>query len=361
MQKLHLQNPLTDDLPKHKGWAVVSRFGGIGDVIQATSIPPLLEAQGYKVAFVTEAERGAKLLSHDPHIHKLITIPKDSIKAGRLSDFHNRLHVAFDTAINLSGSIELALLLHPSQPEYTNTKYQRHERCNKNYQEKLHDIAGLPHNFSGQRFYPSALELKKARAKRNKLGLKNKVVLWSLSGSSRHKVYPWTDDVCKTLLRSGNIRVVFVGDYACKILEIGWEDVSHVRCRSGRWDIRDTLAFLPFADVVVGTETGVLNAAGMLDVPKVLLLSHSSRENLPKHWVNTTAIAPPQHLCSCHPCHMLHWSWNSCNRDEITGTAVCAATIDYKDVLKAISKWLKLPTCNYATISGGRLAQAIQR
>ena len=51
-----------------------------------------------------------------------------------------------------------------------------------------------------------------------------------------------------------------------KLLEVGWEQEKRVVTKSGKWSVRDTLAFLDVCDVVVGPETGVLNAAIYIEV-----------------------------------------------------------------------------------------------
>jgi hypothetical protein len=51
--------------------------------------------------------------------------------------------------------------------------------------------------------------------------------------------------------------------------------------------VRETLALAQQMDLVIGPETGVLNAVCYEAMPKVAMLSHSSWENLTRHWVNT--------------------------------------------------------------------------
>ena len=61
-----------------------------------------------------------------------------------------------------------------------------------------------------------------------------------------------------------------------------------------------------YADLVVGPETGILNAAGCFPTPKITLLSHSRHENLCKYWENDYCLAPEGAFC--HPCHVLHYT-----------------------------------------------------
>jgi hypothetical protein len=91
--------------------------------------------------------------------------------------------------------------------------------------------------------------------------------------------------------------VVFVGGPEAKILEAGWEKEDRVHERCGVWKIRETMAFLDQADLVIGPETGVLNAVACADVPKVCFLSHSSVKNLTRDWVNCTSLFSQDTTC----------------------------------------------------------------
>lgn len=174
-----------------------------------------------------------------------------------------------------------------------------------------------------------------------RLGLGHFVILIALSGSSVHKAYPHMDAVmAQMLIKWPDVRFIMVGDPMCQMLEVGWESESRVFLRSGKWSIRQTLAFAQTVDLVVGPETGVLNAVSSEDVAKVALLSHSSPENLTKHWVNTSSIEPED--VNCFPCHKMHFGFATCNRDEETGGSVCSAKTHPDDVATAIEYHRKL-------------------
>jgi len=223
-------------------------------------------------------------------------------------------------------------LARPGTKAYTWPHAKRHFHLNHNYMEFTHAIAGVPDVLPAPRFYPTPKEKKWAARQKSKLG---RVVLWCLSGSSFHKAYPHTDTVIATLIKNDpGLTVVMVGDEFCKILETGWEDSSRVLCRSGEWSIRETLAFAEIADCVVGPETGVLNSVSASEVPKVVMLSHSSEENLTKYWKNTQALTPTG--TACYPCHLLHYGKKHCHEDAATGAAFCAARIDPLVVYEAV-------------------------
>jgi hypothetical protein len=83
-----------------------------------------------------------------------------------------------------------------------------------------------------------------------------------------HKTWPYLDKIVAMILTNTTGCVVLVGDESCQLLEQNWEAESRVVRRSGVWSIRQTLAFIDQADLLVGPETGVMNAAGLHPVPE---------------------------------------------------------------------------------------------
>ena len=75
---------------------------------------------------------------------------------------------------------------------------------------------------------------------------------------------------------------------------------------------------------MIGPETGVLNAVAFEPMAKVMLLSHSSVENLTKHWVNTESLHAN---VPCFPCHRLHYTRDFCPQHEPSGTSMCMADL----------------------------------
>jgi ADP-heptose:LPS heptosyltransferase len=298
-------------------------------MIQASSVFPLLRAQGYRVV-VNTTPRGFDIAKHDPNVDDWIIQEKDQVPNAVLSEYWTRLSERFGKFVNLSESVEGALLSLAGDRSWSwNTKF-RDMVLNVDYVEAQHAIAGVdgPQN---PRFYPSKDERKWALDYKRKCG---HVVLWALSGSAVHKAYPHTDNVIAALMLETKSTVVFVGDANCQILEGGWSKEKRVIRKSGKWSIRESLAFAQMADVVVGPETGVLNAVAQEPNKKVLLLSHSAKENLGGRWKNTTCLKPEG--CECFPCHKLHYGWATCNRHD-DGAAKCASLISPQRVYEAIN------------------------
>ena len=71
------------------------------------------------------------------------------------------------------------------------------------------------------------------------------------------------------------------------------------------------------------------------------MLSHSSKENLSKHWNNTATLEPEYYKDFCFPCHKLHYGFNTCYRDDATGGAMCATNIKPENIVSDILGNLK--------------------
>lgn len=316
---------LKRERPK-KSVAVV-RYGAFGDLMQASSVFAGLKRQGYHVTLFSSPP-GSDVVSYDPNIDAHILQDKDQVPNAALGEYWAYWRAKFDKWINLSESVEGTFLAMPGRTPHAWPPAVRHAMMNRNYLEFQHELAGVPHRPS-VRFYATAEERAWARRERSRMG--ETVILWQLAGSSRmHKTYPYLDEIVARLMISyPKVDVVLTGGPECAELEAGWESEPRVHCTSGKWSIRQTLAFLDECQVIVGAETGVLNAACCLPVPKIVFLSHSTHENLTRDWVNTLALSAPSVTCpgrganEAPACHMLHYSWEHCLRGETKGVAVC--------------------------------------
>ena len=317
----------------------VCRYGGFGDMIQTASILPALKKQGYHITIMT-TPRGEEIMRHDPNVDAFLLQDTDQVPNNELPYFWTVQAKNFDRFINLSESVEGSLLAIPGRTPYTWKHEARHFLLNKNYLEMVHAIAEVPEPYYAC-FYPTPEEIKWAVKEREKLASqKEPVIVWSLAGSSVHKAWPHIDQVLARLMIETDAIVVLVGDGFCKVLEQGWENEKRIKRRSGEWSIRNSLTFTQIcADLVIGTETGLLNAVGLVEgIGKIVTLSHSSEENLTKHWKNTIALTPKN--VSCFPCHMMHYGFDSCNREETSHTALCQYDISADMMYNAITKFI---------------------
>ena len=317
--------------PANTKRACVVRYGGFGDMLQAAGVLPALKADGFHVTVMT-TPRGRSVIEHDPNVDAFFIQDENQVPNHLLADFWEFQAKKYDRFVNLSESIEGTLLSIPGRANHAWPKEVRHRYMNKNYHEFTAEIAGVKFSPDGK-FYPTEFERAQAQAM---VAAKGFTVLYALSGSSQHKFYAGQDAVIAALLLAvPDITIFLAGDEACRILEAGWEKEPRVVCLSGEQTIRETLALAQAVDCVVGPETGVLNAVGFdSGVAKVCLLSHSSIENLTKHWVNAYPIEPAG--MDCYPCHRLHYGMRHCFEDAETGTAMCQVSIKPARVVSAI-------------------------
>ncbi|MAH50528.1 hypothetical protein CMI37_32200 [Candidatus Pacearchaeota archaeon] len=298
-----------------------------------------LKEEGYHVT-VNTTDSGKKILRHNPHVDAWIIHVKDSVPNEKLGEHWDNMAKGFDKFINLSGSVEGNLLKIEGKKEFLWEHDVRHEKCNRNYYDEQFKIAGYPEvtGKNGELFFsPLEHRLAKSFAKKHRKRFK---IMWSLAGSSFHKNYPYTEIVAKWLLdKYDDIIIITVGDSTSVLLE--WQYPRTI-CRSDKWDIRKSLIMTQYVDLVVGTETGILNAAGCYDTAKVIFLSHSSEENLTKYWENTTALHVYEHVVSCYPCHQLHYSMESCPIHEKLKTPLCMVKLSGERVFKEIERQYQL-------------------
>lgn len=312
--------------------ACVVRYGGIGDMIQASSVLPGLKEQGYHVTFNCSPD-GYNIIKHDPNIDEFMIQDKNQVPMEELGKYFAVLKTKFDKFVNFTEGTEVALVLVPTMTSHKWPQALRHKRFNVNYLEFLHDIAEVPFP-TRQAFCMTKEEREWAKREYRKLDA-DPIILYTLSGSSVNKVWPYQDQLMARILVSyPDSKIVLVGDYTSKVLEFGWENEPRVITTSGEWDIRQALAFAHEADLVIGPDTGVLNAVGLTDVPKIIFLSCATPENITKHWKNTISLEAEG--CDCYPCHQLNTNFSQCKQNEFTGAADCQSKISLEVAWEAV-------------------------
>ncbi|HUV65523.1 MAG TPA: methyltransferase domain-containing protein [Sedimentisphaerales bacterium] len=279
---------------------LVIRYGAYGDAVWVTPVLKRLKAEGYHVVYNC-TPYSAEVLRACPWIDEFLVQGRDVVPNVELGTYWEEISKGFERVINLCQSVERTLLLQQGRPEYHLSHKKRHEMCNVNYQDRTMEVAGYP-EAKGQLPELHFTEMEEALAQLIREAHKDKfLILWSLSGSSLHKCYPWTHIVAARIHQSyPDAVIVTVGDEMCKMLE-SWSHPNTLN-KSGVWTIRQSMLMTKYADLVIGPETGVLNAASCYPTPKIVLLSHSSPENLTKYWQNCVPLAAPAH---CQPCHRL--------------------------------------------------------
>lgn len=343
--------------PKPEKRALVCRFGAYGDLMQASSVFAGLKQQGYHVSLIA-SQPGVDIVAFDPNIDKIILLDKDQVPNADLGAFWDYLRPRYEKFVNLSESVEGTWLALPNRMPSNWSPMVRHKHMNYNYLEHQHDLAGVPH-VPQIKFYPSLEEKSWAVKQRGKMG--RFVILWALFGSSVHKTWAGLDHVIAAVLdRYPEVDIVLTGginrpsgeNAMVKLedgrtiheLEGGWQNTPRVHLTCGKWAMRQTCTFLEYVDLIIGPETGVLNAASCLGVPKICMLSHSSVDNLTRDWRDTVSLQSKGTRCKGRDsddvpaCHTLHYGWAKCTKNEETGTAQCQADISVDEVVQHVSR-----------------------
>lgn len=323
-------------LPEPAKRAAVVRIGAIGDALWASSLLPHLKREGYHVTVYTE-KQGAEVLAADPNLDRIVVVPSDVFDDNDLILYFVWEARKYQRFINTLGAIETRLLPHPNEPAYYWPLEARHRFMNKNYLEAMHDVAGLPHEFH-QRFYPTAAENAWARDECRRLD--GPVVVVAPCGSGLPKTWPHVQRFMERMAEAG-VHTIVLGELR-NLAKIGCElkpppDYGHVAGMA--LPIRRAFALAQWADVVVGVESAIVNAVALEDNLKVVLLSHSSPENLTKHWKNTLSVEATD--LGCHPCHRLHRGFEFCTKHPATGAAACASAQDADTIAQAVLAHLK--------------------
>jgi ADP-heptose:LPS heptosyltransferase len=313
--------------------ALLIRYGAIGDLVMATPVLRQLKKDGYYV--VMNMHSNSVALVGNPNIDATIKQKQDEVPNKKLAYYWKKLGYGFDKVINLSESIEGTLLKMEGRHDFHLPIEDRRKTCNINYMDQTMKWAGYDNKGELPELFFTKDEHRWAKKFRKKYEDKF-IILISLSGSGIHKVYPYMENVITQFLENyPDAIAVTIGDMICKILE--W-DHSRTLSWSGNLPLRKSLILTKYADLVIGTETGILNAASCFDTPKIVFLSHSTKENLTKYWKNCEAIEPN---VKCYPCHQLHYSKKTCVLNSKTDSPICMTMIRPEQVLIRIEKFYK--------------------
>jgi ADP-heptose:LPS heptosyltransferase/predicted SAM-dependent methyltransferase len=316
--------------PPVKTLALV-RLGAFGDALWLSSVLPALKAQGYHITVYTQ-DQGELVLRHDPSIDRIITMPDYLFTEINLVAYWLHEQTKYDRFINLVGSVESRLLPTAKDFQFYWSDEVRQRVMNVNYLETVHDWCGVPYR-PAVKFHATEDESRRARSRL--ADLRGPVVVLNVSGSGQFKWWPHGQELLERLDRAG-IAVVVLGDMPGPALTAPSDRVLLI---GKTWPMRDALAFAQLADVVVGTESAIVNAVSCEPMLKIVLLSHSSETNLTRDWPETISFAT-QGL-ACHPCHRIHQTMDFCTQDRKTLAAACQASIKAEAVADQVIAYLE--------------------
>ena len=315
---------------------LVVRYGAYGDTLWVTPVLSQLHRDGYYVVMNTTT-KGAEVLKNNPNIDEFIIHHEHKdIPYEELENYWHLMGRSFEKVINLTKSCEGHLVKVEGSREFNWPKERRHAECNYNFQDRQMELAGYPDKkgLVPEMYFSDieeALVLNFVNARKDKF-----VIVWSMSGSGFHKTWPWSEYVAGELaMQFKDIEIITVGDEDCKILE--WQNPKTIN-KCGVYTIRQSFILTKYANLVIGGDTGMINAASCFDTPKIVFLSTNTEENLTKYWKNTTTFHNED--CECYPCHKLIYT-NTCPKGRFGVAPVCMEGIEPKAVLDAILKYYK--------------------
>lgn len=337
------------------GWVGVCRLGGLGDDMIAASVLPALKQKWGHVEFITK-KPWSVVLDNNPFIDKLTNkddadIPATDAEAWQMW-FVARAR-EYDAFYHLTHSCEITRALFPAQSQFWWPASARRKLCGQNYLETVHDICEVPYAPIGAHFYPTEDELALARQDRvEKLaaGRTGPLIGWVCSGSRLDKRHPRGGIAIARLIRELDATVALFGGWQ-KERAIATEIETQVRQHNGSldglrtclslsdrediWPIRRSLTQLQICDLVITPDTGPAWAVSMCPLPKIVLLSHASAENITKYWINTTTLAADPERVPCHPCHRLHSNNSTCVANFENDGPACTSDITVETIVRA--------------------------
>jgi ADP-heptose:LPS heptosyltransferase len=348
---------------KPNGWACIARMGGVGDNLIASSVLPGLKAKYGHVEVVT-SEPQHVIFENNPYIDKLSVREQGDPGWGDGHSwqawFQSRSK-EYDFFANLSHSCETLRCFIKVQTPFWWPVEMRRKMANQSYLEAVHDICGVPYDQIAPNFFPTAAEADDVREAKAKVG--PRAIAWVMTGTRIDKIYPYAEITIARIIKELGVPVIMLGAPG-KDFELAKGIEREVKKHNGSvdglflalspdpekpsWPVRRILALAQQCDLVIGPDTGPMWAVAMKEMPKVMLLSHASPENITKHWRNTTTLTADPARVPCWPCHRLHDDPSTCvvAKDNFAADGVtpwgasCMADISVERLVSTVSSLL---------------------
>lgn len=348
-----------------KRWAGIARFGGIGDNLVAASPLYILKKLGYMTEIIT-SEPNHVVYLNNPHIDKLsVHVPELDFPQNDMLSWQKYFAGrgrSFDVFGHFSHSMEGRHAKFEQMTDFWQPLEYRRKICAGSYLETAHDIMGVPYVFD-RLYYPTDEEIDRAMKTKAEVG--GRFVSWILNGSRIDKVYPYCAFIITRLIKELDLTVVIQGggekDYSmaqaigdhCQLQNSSVKKLELAVSRPGtetggekNWPLRRSMALAHVADLVVGPDTGLSWSVAFEPMPKVIMVSHTSVENITKHWRNTVTLHADPERVPCWPCHRLHNTKDTCVENKEKNGAACISDISVETIFETIKAKLNSDPTN---------------
>jgi hypothetical protein len=276
----------------------------LGDAVFVTPIPRILAERGEEVHVCCEADV-RPVFENNPHIAGFIECPKPHKWDGWEAKYRE-LETQFDHIYHTHGHVEVGLL-HRTDVcwgKVPNAHQRKEVAAGKNYQDSIFESIGLEERGLLPEFYFSDAENKMRFELRQLLDKdKKKLVVWQWDGSTLSKLLVWAPKWLRETMNyySDTVHYVYAEDANLKAQIPADERVLDAL---GKFSVRESIMATSIADLVIGPESFIVNAAAAWPIHKILFLSHSAPENLAKYYINCDCITPNAEV-TCHPCYLI--------------------------------------------------------
>jgi len=347
-----------------KGWAGIARMGGVGDDLVAASVLRPLKRMGYMTEIITSSMASPVFLNN-PFLDKLSIKGDGDIPGG--PDWQKwwvSRGREYELFAHLSHSMEVRHALFPDSTAFWTRPEYRRKICAGNYLETVHDIMGVPYEF-GPLFFPTDEEKDRAQTVKAEK-IRDRYIAWVIAGSRLDKVYQYSGHAICRIIKELDVSVILLGtggqqfEMAKAVSDNVAQSLSTVErlhlalspegVEPGGpmdWPLRRSLSQALAADLVVSPDTGFAWAAAFEPIPKIIMVSHASAENITKHWVNTVTLHADPVRVPCWPCHRLHNDMSTCRPSKDNpNSAACMSDIDVETVVQEVAKALQQDKSN---------------
>jgi len=219
--------------------------------------------------------------------------------------------------LNFWSSLENSCLLYEFNEDVKLPLEERRKKYNGNYYEKAFESAELkiPDGWVHENtfhFHDTEIATMERWRERNEDYF---CLLMVLGGSSRQKVFPWVQDFSKKLIDTyPKMKIYLLGGN--EFIPDIWQYERTFSLVTGASDVnlryKQAMLLTKYADYVVGGETGLLIAAGMMGTPKTCLFTISNKNQLVNYHRNDFSL---QSKADCSPCHVMAYTGTICERE----------------------------------------------